>query len=273
MNILRQSIHYGPSFRYARVEETVLPLPVGCAFPEGRTLLFFSDVHLSDAFPHAAVERLLMQIDALHPDMLLLGGDYAESVDWQRDFFRMLGQLRPPLGMYAALGNNDRECFPDSCEPLAEIMDQAGVELLVNRTARRVIEGVPFAIAGTDELHYSAPYDRPLFDERDCPAFRLLLAHYPQAALRQTALCPALPPHLCLSGHTHAGQFRLLGLTPYSIGFERGLHGLSLPAVRGWTKINGAPLLVSPGLGTSRIPLRVNAEPTIHLIRPVAAEK
>lgn len=273
MRVLKQTIHYGPFFRSAQIEEKALALSPGCAFPEGRTLLFLSDVHLSSFFPARAVERLLMQIDQLHPDMILLGGDYAESAQWQQDFFRMLGQLHPPLGIFGAAGNNDRECFPGGYEPLAEIMEKSGATLLINRTARVSAGDGLISIGGVDELKYSSPCTDPLFDERDRSAFRILLAHYPQAAARYTEVRRDLPPHLCLSGHTHAGQFSLFGLTPFSILFEQRLHGIDLPAVSGWTDVNGSPLLVSPGLGTSKLPFRINADPCIHLIRPVRQEQ
>jgi len=269
MNILHQIIHYGPAFQSAQIEEKAFPLSPDCVFPEGRTLLFFSDVHLSRFFPNRAVERLLLQIESLRPDMILLGGDYAESAQWQLDFFRMLGHLRPPLGIFGVPGNNDRECFPDGYEPLAEAMSRFGATLLVNQTTRVKAENGLISIAGVDELKYGAPHVHPLFDERDASALRILLAHYPQAAARYTAVNRILPPHLCLSGHTHGGQFSFFGLTPFTLLFEQKLHGIDLPAVSGWTETNGSPLLVSPGLGTSRIPLRINVVPSIHLIRPI----
>ena len=268
MIILNQTIHYSPAFRSALVEKKALPLSSGCAFPEGRTLLFLSDIHLSRFFPIAAVERLLLQAESLHPDMILLGGDYAESPQEQKDFFRLVGQLHPPLGIYGCVGNNDYECFPDGYQPLAEIMVQAGATLLVNQTARAEAGDGLISIAALDELKYSAPYDQPLFDERDRSAFRILLSHYPQGAARYTESCPTFPPHLCLSGHTHGGQFSLFGITPFTLFFEYRRHGIDLPSVSGWSNLNGSPLLVSPGIGTSRLPFRLNAEPCIHLIRP-----
>ena len=80
----------------------------------------------------------------------------------------------------------------------------------------------------------------------------------PQGRLRPAS-------HLALVGHTHGGQFRFLGLTPYSIGFERRKYSRQLP-VEGWTEVPGFPLLISPGVGTSRLPFRLNVPPTIHLI-------
>lgn len=260
-------IEYGPSFREALVEERDLPLPAGCASPEGRTLLFLSDVHLSSRFPTAAVERLLTQIESLNPDMILMGGDYAESAAWQLEFFEMLSELTPPLGIYGAIGNNDCECFPNRLTPLIEAAEKAGVRLLIDRTIRINTGCGSISIAGLDEFRQAKPLTKPLFTQKDSSSLRILLAHYPQSIGRYLHTQSGLAPHIALSGHTHGGQFRILGLTPYSIGFEFRKKGERLPCVSGWKTMGETQLLVSPGLGTSRIPLRIGAEPTIHLIR------
>ena len=73
---------------------------------------------------------------------------------------------------------------------------------------------------------------------------------------------------LQLSGHTHGGQFNAFGLTPYGIGFER----LDVPrelrsvAVSGLHTFGEMQMLVSRGLGTSRIPLRIGVKPELHLL-------
>ena len=58
---------------------------------------------------------------------------------------------------------------------------------------------------------------------------------------------------------------RLFGLTPYSLGYELRQVSRSV-TLSGWTDAPGYPTLVSPGIGTSKLPIRVNCEPTIHLI-------
>lgn len=260
-------IQYGPSFREAQVEERDFPLPPTCAASEGRTLLFLSDVHLSGRFPAAAVERLLAQIEALNPDMILMGGDYAESAAWQLEFFEMLSRLTPPLGIYGAIGNNDCECFPKRLTPMIEAAEKAGITLLIDRTIRLNTGSGSISIAGLDEFRQAKPLKKPLFTQKDSSSLRILLSHYPQSIGRYLRTSAGLAPHIALSGHTHGGQFCLFGLTPYSLGFEYRMKGEKLPCVSGWKAVGETQLLVSPGLGTSRIPLRIGAAPTIHRIR------
>ena len=230
-------------------------------------MLFLSDVHLSNRFPAEAVEKLLSQIEALHPDMILLGGDYAESAAWQLQFFEMLSRIAPPLGIFGVLGNNDYECFPDRLTPLLEAATRAGVTLLIDRTVRIDAGCGRISIAGLNELRHAEPLKKPLFTGKDAFSLRILLAHYPQSIGRYLRESPVHAPHFAAAGHTHGGQFSVMGLTPYSIGFEFIMKGERLPLVSGWKQMIGTQLLVSPGLGTSRIPLRINVEPTIHCIR------
>lgn len=263
---LKDKIKYGPSFRNARVEEREIRLPSSCAVPAGRTLLFLSDVHLSDRFPESAVHHLLDQIQALQPDMILLGGDYGESAAWQKQFFEMFARLTPPLGAYGVLGNNDCECFPKDQKPLIRIAEKAGVLLLADEKIRIDADGGMISVAGLDEYRQAAELDQPLFSGEDEPALRILLSHYPQSSGRYLRKLSGPMPHLAMAGHTHGGQFRLLGLTPYSIGYELDIRRY-MTAVSGWKKVGQTDFLVSPGLGTSKLPYRLNVEPTIHLLR------
>ena len=115
-------------------------------------------------------------------------------------------------------------------------------------------------LGGMDEYRYGKPDGKGLFSEDD--GYRILLSHYP--------ILPdcACPPDLMLSGHTHGGQFNLLGLTPYAIGFERiGRLGYLAPVmVSGFERFGRTALLVGKGIGASRIPLRVGVRPEIYRI-------
>lgn len=267
MNCHQQYISYGPSFQCALVEERNICLSSACAALAGRTLLFLSDIHASDSmFPERAVGRLIDQVASLRPDMILLGGDYAESRDWALRFFDLLSAVRPSLGAYAVLGNNDLERFPDSLHPLYDRMRNAGVTPLNGKAVRIHMQEAQIVIAGLPEFKHNPLPCRSLFSGKDSDALRILLAHYPHSIACHLN-CPGIQPHLSLAGHTHGGQFRLGELTPYSIGFERNLKGVPLPAVSGWSPIGEGELLVSPGIGTSRLPVRMGVPPTMHLLR------
>ena len=122
------------------------------------------------------------------------------------------------------------------------------------------------SVSGLDEFRQAKPLRKPLLTGRDANSLRILLAHYPHSLAKYLDAEYAMRPHLCLAGHTHGGQYRFMGLTPYSIGFEFRYRGVRLPAVSGWKDEKGASLLVSPGIGTSRLPFRAGVAPEIHRI-------
>ena len=75
------------------------------------------------------------------------------------------------------------------------------------------------------------------------------------------------PPDLILSGHTHGGQVRLLGLTPYDFLYD-GVppRGQRFFTVRGVRREGDSVLVVSGGLGSSKLPLRINCPPEMQMI-------
>ena len=220
-------------------------------FMRGLRLVFVSDVHLRPRVRPEQLSTLIELIAAQRPDMLLLGGDYAESpADCER-FFAALARLKCPLGGFGVPGNNDFE----SAAQLAQWMHRASVRLLRNASVRLALNGGTLEIGGCDDHKYGAPNTHRLFS--DAPgAYRILLSHYPVA--------PKCVCELQLSGHTHGGQLCLGQLSPYSIGFE---HSFGIRAVRGETRIGPTRLLVCNGIGVSRLPLRVGAPPEILLVR------
>ena len=219
------------------------------AWMGGLRALFVSDVHLRPSVSDGKLHALIERIRSTHASLLLLGGDYAETPEQCARFFRALSACDFPLGAYAVPGNND----PMDAAVLSDMLAPAQVTLLKNRRTQIHLKGNRLEIAGCDDHKYGAPRTAGLFSAR--AGYRILLSHFPAK--------PDCACDLMLSGHTHAGQFNLLGLTPYSIGFERSFHHL---AIRGLHRMGGMQLLVGNGIGVSRLPLRVGASPRIHLL-------
>ena len=240
------SLHPG-TFHLPETER--VPIDGAPAWLRGVKALFVSDVHLRPNVSDAKLDALIGIIRSARADLLLLGGDYAETPEQCARFFQALTACHFPLGACAAPGNND----PQETEVLAEMMAPAGVVLLKNRCAQIHLKGNRLEIAGCDEHKYGFPRTAGLFSDR--AGYRILLSHFP---VKPDCTC-----ELMLSGHTHAGQLNLLGITPYSICFERKIHFL---AIRGLHRVGEMQLLVSNGIGVSRLPLRVGASPRIHLL-------
>lgn len=240
-----------------RVMET--RIPGAPAFLRGLRAVFVADLHALPRTTAADLGRLRDRIRGLSPDLMLLGGDYADRAEDCERAFRALAPLDAPLGCFGVPGNNDREAWPD-LDGLRRVMADAGARLLVNEAVALALPGGALWIGGLDEYRHGAPRpDRLLPAEAAPDRYRILLSHYAK---------PVSPmPELMLCGHTHGGQFNLLGLTPYSIGFERLLRrGAPSRFVEGLHDVGGGRMLVTKGVGASRIQLRVGVYPELHLL-------
>lgn len=243
-----------PNHLRIRVDEHTL----SHALLQGLTIAFVSDVHLR---PSMDAARLCALIAGLNAELILFGGDFADSRCEALRLLRALQTLQPKLGMFAVPGNNDVEAF-GSVQALSSALRESNVELLVNRCTPLRWRGARLSLAGLDDALYGQPNADGLFSvDAD---YRILLSHYP---ILRSIPAPSRPD-LMLCGHTHGGQFNLFGFTPYSIGFERlGSRRRCAPAlVSGMKRFGHTSLLVSKGVGMSRISLRVGVHPEIHRI-------
>ena len=243
--------------RCAVTECRISPSP---AFMRGVTALFISDVHALPTTADAAMTALKEKAAALKPDLVLLGGDYSDRPGPAERLFERLAAIPATLGRFGVVGNNDREAFPEIGR-LRRIMSRAGFELLINESRSLRLGGGRLVVAGLDEYRYGAPDAAGLYPDAPVPdRYRLLLSHYP---------CGVRPmPDLMLSGHTHGGQFNLLGVTPYTIGFERLIaRRRASRFIEGLHDLDGGQVFVSKGIGASRLPLRVGVRPEINFIR------
>ena len=219
-----------------------------CPALAGMKLAFFSDIHASPRFSDAAMEALLARVAALEADVVCIGGDFAEDEESLARLLRFFPLLSPPLGVYACLGNNDREL------PGFARMLEGHAHLLVNGSV--LLEGL--RLGGVDERKHGHPRPEAVFPH-DGASARVLLSHYPVAC----DFGAGARPDLQLSGHTHGGQFNVLGITPYTFFFEPRRHAW----VSGECTLGGVRSIVSNGIGMSRVTLRVGAPPQVHLVR------
>ena len=126
--------------------------------------------------------------------------------------------------------------------------------LLVGESRTLELRGRPVQVAGTPP-RWRAPAPAP----DPAAELRVLLSHYP------TLVAPGY--HLVLAGHMHAGQIVL----PYPGGKLRLAH-LGATLAEGLYRKGGVTLHVSPGLGTTFVPLRFFARPEVTelVLRSVA---
>lgn len=236
-----------------------------------------TDLHAGPPhMPLSRIRHIVEVTNGLQPDLIVLLGDYAGTdrisatpLVWA-DVVPLFTALKAPLGVFAILGNHEwwddwqaqrRRAGPTKAH---RAFEAAGIPLLENRAQRLVQDGRPFWLLGLgDQLAYfrSDGYDgvddlpgtlAQVTD--DAPA--ILLAHEPD-------IFPEVPSRvaLTLSGHTHGGQVRLFGYSPIvsSRWGNRYAYGVVHRA--------GRRMIVSGGLGCSKIPVRIGVPPELTVVK------
>lgn len=249
---------YGEATSDPLVREAEVALP---GWPEGAApvrAVLISDLHVAGPdMPPSRLARIVRQIAALRPDLVLIAGDLVSDKKFATRSYPLaqavapLARLRPRLGTFAVLGNHDH--WRDAAEARAALR-AARVAVLDNAAVRAgplAIGGLDDAFTGHDDLAATVAALRRL------PGARLLLSHSPDPF----AALPSDVP-LMLAGHTHCGQIRLPLIGAISTMSHYGERYAC-----GRIEEGGRTLIVGAGLGTSILPLRLRARPDMWLIR------
>jgi predicted MPP superfamily phosphohydrolase len=247
------------------VRPTTIPLGEWPAAWDGLRIAAIADVHAGSLYVGAEkLDRLSALTNAAHPDLVVLLGDYVShrrpraGVESPEAVARRLARLRAPLGVVAVLGNHDN--WMDG-PGFRRAFEAAGIRVLDNEVLRLERHGQPLWLAGIADALTGNP--------RVSETLARVPGGEPVVALTHN---PDLFDHeipdrvvLTLAGHTHGGQVRLpfVGclVVPSAYG-QRYVEG---------TVVEGRQVLfVTPGVGTSIIPVRFGVPPEISLLTLIA---
>ena len=234
---------------------------------DGFTIAQLSDFHYDPYFSVVPIRKGIDIANRLQPDLIVLTGDYV-TVPPDADFFHintkrfaaaidpcapLLAQLRAPHGVFAIFGNHDAGADP---ERISGTLKRHGIPVLRNQSVPLERDGGRIWLAGLDDgiegkIEVEAALKGVPSGERV-----VLLLHEPDFADRVAKF----PVDLQLSGHSHGGQIwlPLIGapwLPDYAVKYPRGLY-----------RIGKLILYTNAGLGTIRLPIRLNAPPEVTLI-------
>lgn len=206
-----------------------------------------SDVHLGYQTDKTMLKGYVEQINALHPDLILIGGDLIDNslVPLQKERMEEeLSQLRAPLGVYMVAGNHE---YISGIDRTVDFIRRTPITLL-----RDSVVTLPngLQLVGRDdrrnrnrkslkELTADIDPDRPV----------LLLDHQPYD-LKETEEAGI---DLQFSGHTHRGQVWPLSLvTDYMFELSYGHR-----------QMGNTHLYVSSGLSLWGPPFRIGTDSEI----------
>lgn len=222
---------------------------------DGFRIAFASDFHLESKYKQRHLLNTVRALQDEQADLLLLGGDYQEGCQYVEPLFAALGEVKPPFGTYAVLGNNDYERCTDE---IRRAMQNHGIRLLEHTLDTLVRHGERLILAGVangfDLKRYATSPTASLKEED----YVILITHTPD----YTEDADITHTDLALAGHTHGGQVTFLGWIVPETGSKYGrrfLTGLNHNSL-------GIPVITSNGLGTSRKHIRTGARSDVIVV-------
>ena len=256
------------------VRQVAVALPNLPANWAGKTIVHLTDVHLGHVHGPRFLQRVVDQVNALSPEMIVITGDLFDGLGGNPGaFVALLGELRAARGVYFVTGNHEQYAG------LGRILQ------ILDRTPIRVLQNEVLVLDGLRLVGIAYPGLRPTRDRRTLQALEaslprgvpaVLLFHTPTDILQadgdpadhhtaaywrpDTSFATArrLGIDLQLSGHTHRGQvlpFNLLTRLIYR-GYDYGLHS-----------DGDFVIFTSCGTGTWGPPIRTGQRPEIVAIR------
>ena len=233
--------------RVVAVEITGLPEEL-----VGLRIAHLSDFHLgARSRGSVATERAVAWVEERRPDIVCVTGDLVCHPRGEARLRSLLNRLGRP---YVVLGNHDIAVTRDPFSRTAELEDLREAVLLSDEAVVVDLRGLRVSIAGVDPQTYHRRTADPARLVDPSADFRLLLCHFPSVARRLHAGAF----DLILAGHMHAGQIVL----PYPGGRFTLAHPRARE-VQGLFRFPSGTLHVSPGLGTTFVPIRFCARPEV----------
>jgi predicted MPP superfamily phosphohydrolase len=255
-----------PEANHPQLVRLNLPLTRLPAALDGFSIAHLSDIHYDQVFSAVPLRKAVNMVNDFHPDLVVITGDFVtipvfsdylhnekRGADTAEAAAQALSQIRARRGVFAVLGNHDHDSDPDR---VIAALAAKGIQMLRNHSvpieaagARLWLSGVDDVLVGKPDLDLTLkgiPGDEPV----------VLLSHEPDFADRAAKY----PIDLQLSGHSHGGQIRL------PLVGALFLPDLARKYPWGLRTIGRLTLYTNVGLGTVRIPARLNCPPEITLI-------
>ena len=253
-------------FEVNRVEYASADLPDGF---DGYRIALWSDAHVGNYTGSNAqlLKDAVDSLNAMKPDVIFFLGDLQNvGPDEIEECLPTLSQLSAPDGVYSVLGNHDYSKYQGGTreEKLAneartqDLQRQMGWRLLMNKHTLLYHGGDSITLAGMEgneeknQDHGFAIWEKTV-EGIDYELFTIMLAHDP--LLWGNYIVPYTNAQLTLSGHTHGGQLRILGMSTT----------IMFPEDDGMYERDGKHLFVTRGLG-ALIPLRFNVTGEVVLL-------
>lgn len=204
----------------------------------GFKLVQFSDIYYGNTVDLKYLKNIVDDINNLKPDIVVFTGDLITSDidnDTKNEIVNILNSINSSVGNYAIKGDSDNDLFDD-------IISLSSFTNLSNSSTNIYYKGeTPISIGNQDI---------------SSELFSILLIHEPDSVINFNNSF-----NLILAGHSLNGQINL------PIIKRIFLPNGAKKYYNGYYDINGNPMYVSSGIGTTSFKYRFNNKPSINLYR------
>lgn len=209
----------------------------------GLRIAHISDVHAGRFTPVDHIQEAVKLAASAGADFIALTGDYVSWHRWEvAAMTRALSGL-PSDRVFCVLGNHD---YFASAKAVERGLSSLGYAVLKNRHVTREVRGAPVHIIGIDDPVTRRHDPARAFSAVPDGGTRIVLSHCPEQADELSTR----GAHLILSGHTHAGQIFVRGIT------DRAFFRAGRRYIGGHYPIGNTALYVTSGIGFSGVRFR-----------------
>ena len=254
------------------VDVEILNLPESF---EGYRVAQISDLHLGTYQKDTLfISTLVDSINNLDVDVVVFTGDIVNrTTNELAPFITTLSRIEARDGVYSILGNHDYGDYSDwasdedkkaNNDLMRDYQREMGWNLLLNETRYLKRANDSIAVIGVENVgdppfkNYGSLKDA--YPDLNDSTVKILLSHNPAHWEREISNHNERNIALTLSGHTHAMQISLLGISPASLRYKywSGLYA---------DDSNRQKLYVNVGVGTVAMPMRIGANPEITILK------
>jgi len=226
----------------------------------GLQVAVLADLHVGSPFNGISkLNRIVELTNSLKPDLIVIPGDFVVhgvlggSFVAPEDTAAALARLKAPLGVWASLGNHD---WWLDARRVASALEKQNIPVLEDQAVQIRRGNAHFWLIGISDFWEGRHDIRKAMGRVTDDAPVLMFTHNPD-------VFPTISDRfsLLIAGHTHGGQvyLPLLGrpIVPSQYG-QRFAYG--------HVAEDGRNMFVSPGLGTSILPVRFRVPPEVTLL-------
>lgn len=227
-----------------------------------------SDIHNQIKYINGSLSQILNRYEL---DFLIVTGDLGNNEKNIAAVIDEIKRVQVKQKIYFVLGNyerigkvgvkksllkiTDEYFYKFNTEKFKTLINEYETFIDKNSGARILFYGFDNSIYGNE--HYDSKLNKEEFD------LKILFAHSPN--ILRYIENEEINYDMLLVGHTHGNQVNIPGIKKIRNSYSH-FH-------RGYKRIDGKIVNISRGLGTSRLPIRINSAPQVTLFMLVLLEK